>query len=110
MFKDYFENLKLRYSIMFCYGSKKFKYIFLKTLCIFIFTIPFFIHNIIELVFITLCWGPSFIPLIGILFRFFLLILSTVSKLIFEGVVLADLFFESKNTEYIDKVIKKSEA
>ena len=97
-------TLKLRYSLIFHYGSNKAGYVFLKTLCILIFIIPFFVYGIFDFIVEMILLIPSYIPIIGLLARFICFILGSINSLFFILLTLADIFYKSENAQVIEKL------
>ena len=102
MFDSLFTALKLRYFIIFHYGSKKTKYVLLKTLCILIFIIPFCMYGLFNFVLGIILLIPSFIPIIGLAARFICFISESIHSIFFMLITLPDAIFESENMQLIE--------
>lgn len=95
--EGFLANLKVRYAVLFLYGSKRVEYIVLKTLCILLFTIPFFACEIFTFIVGLVLLIPSFIPIICIPARLITYILEYITSWVYMLVMLADIIYDSEN-------------
>ncbi|MBR2468420.1 MAG: hypothetical protein IKB42_05215 [Clostridia bacterium] len=99
MLVELFYTLKLRYTMIFSYGSKNAGYIALKTLLLVLFTIPFFVYEIVSFVVEMILLLPSFIPIIGLPFKFVSYILSCIGSWFCTFLCLPDVIYDTPKTE-----------
>ncbi len=97
MLEDLFDNLKLKYYIIFHYGSKNIGYIILKTLLIILFFMPYFLYGIFDFFVEILLLIPSYLPIICIPVRIVCLVLGGISSIFFVLLTLADAFYHTSN-------------
>ena len=79
MLKDLLNALRMKYFIIFHYGSKKIGYIILKTICILIFIIPFFIYSIFNFIVDIILLILSYIPILGIFVRLICYVFDSIN-------------------------------
>jgi hypothetical protein len=101
----FFALLKLRYSLIFHYGSKKLGYIILKTICLLLFFIPFLAYEIFDFVIELILLIPCYIPIICIVSRFICYILGWINTLLFSLVNSADIIFDSENYKVMEQIV-----
>ena len=104
MLKVLLNALKMKYFIIFHYGSKKLGYIILKTICILIFIIPFLIYSVFNLIVDIVLLIPLYIPIIGIFARLICYIFDGINSLIFILLTFADIVFESENSKITEQL------
>ena len=107
MLEDLFARLKLRYSIIFHYGANNIGYILLKTICILLFIVPFFVYGVFNFILGIILLIPSFLPIIGLIARFISFISDSIHSIFFILITLADAVYESENMQVIQKLNDK---
>ena len=104
--KEFFYGLlatfKVRYYVIFHYASKNAGYIFLKTLCLILFLIPFIVIDTVDFVVETILIIPTFIPIIGLPIKLVCMLLGMINSIVFTLTAIADVIYDTENQKLLE--------